>query len=300
MEETEIGASLVAEPWAFTPDTRHAALRPLAGLRGPARTGAEPAARISPLPEDDGDAPLQARRLQTLAFELTVAESRERQRIAHVLHDEVGQLLAMAQFRLSELRQDTPGGDTAGRAGAIEEIRTLLGQASRATRAATFELHSPVLQQLGLEAAVQGLAQRMRRMSSAMQVHLDADIAGLPLDEAVLPVLFRTVRELALNAQKHARAANLWITLDRDTQGLRIGVRDDGAGFDASDTAPRFSPEGGFGLFSAEAQVQAIGGRLVLESTPGHGTIATLTLALEPAVHPSPDPAPSRPPAHLS
>jgi signal transduction histidine kinase len=295
MEETEIGASVVAEPWAFTPDVPPAAVRSLADLREGVRTASEPAGLQPPACDD----PHQARRLQTLAFELTVAESRERQRIAHVLHDEVGQLLAMAQFRLSELRQDTAGCDT-GRTGAIEEIRTLLGQASRATRAATFELHSPVLQQLGLEAAVQGLAQRMRRMSTATQVHVEADIAGLPLDEAVLPVLFRTVRELALNAQKHAGAANLWITLGCDVYGLRIAVRDDGTGFDTSETSPRFSAEGGFGLFSAEAQVQAIGGRLVLESSPGHGTIATLTLALEPDAFLSPDPAPSRSPAHLS
>ena len=265
MRQPESGATAVAEPWTFAASTSPASASP-----------------------DAADSGAANRRLQTLAYELTVAEARERQRIAHLLHDEIGQLLAMAQFRLSELGHN-PATD-AVQASQFEELRQLLYQAAQATRAATFELHSPVLHQLGLEAALQSLAQRMQR-ASKMRVHLRCELAELALADAVLSVLLRSVRELALNAQKHAKAANLWIALDHDDSGLQITVKDDGVGFDVAAVMGRFSPEGGFGLVSAEAQVQAIGGRLHIDSSPGCGTTATITLptgglAMAPAPQP--------------
>ena len=265
MRQPESGATAVAEPWAF------------AASGSPA----------SALPEA-ADGAATSRRLQTLAYELTVAEARERQRVAHLLHDEIGQLLAMAQFRLSELSHG-PTADAA-QASLFEELRLLLYQAAQATRAATFELHSPVLHQLGLVAALQSLAQRVQR-ASKMRVHLRCELAELALADAVLSVLLRSVRELALNAQKHAKAANLWIALDHDDSGLQITVKDDGVGFDVAAVMGRFSPEGGFGLVSAEAQVQAIGGQLHIDSSPGCGTTATITLhtgglAMAPAPQP--------------
>jgi signal transduction histidine kinase len=53
-------------------------------------------------------------------------------------------------------------------------------------------------------------------------------------------------------------------------------VADDGRGFDVARRAGRFGPEGGYGLASAFAQVQAVGGRLALRSRPGRGTVARL------------------------
>jgi signal transduction histidine kinase len=70
----------------------------------------------------------------------------------------------------------------------------------------------------------------------------------------------------------------LWIVLGHDDRGLQISVKDDGVGFNAGETRSRFSPEGGFGLVSAEAQMQAIGGQLAIDSSPGRGTTATVTL----------------------
>lgn len=252
MRKPKSGAPLVAEPRTFAPNVSPSSLQ--------------------------ADSGATTRRLQTLAYELTVAEARERQRIAHLLHDEIGQLLAMAQLRLGELGQSLAP-DT-HQAAVLEDLRMLLTQAAQATRTATFELHSPVLHQLGLEAALQSLAQRLQR-SSKMLVHLSCDLKDVALAKAVLSVLLRTVRELALNAQKHAQAANLWIVLGRGDSGLHISVKDDGVGFDAREAPHHFSREGGFGLVSAEAQMQAIGGQLAIESSPGRGTTATVTLELD-------------------
>lgn len=233
---------------------------------------------VSPPPACSGfDGSAAHRRLQTLAYELTVAEARERQRIAHVLHDEIGQLLAMAQMRLGELGHELVG--TPAHTGLVDDIRSLLYQAAQATRATTFELHPAVLRQLGLAAAIESLGERMRRLSR-MRVHLSCEPSPASLPPAVCSVLLRAVRELALNAQKHAQARNLWIGMTQHGGELQINITDDGVGFDVDAVAGRFSPEGGFGLVSIEAQMQSIGGQLAIESVPGHGTEATVSLPL--------------------
>ncbi|HUG26181.1 sensor histidine kinase [Piscinibacter sp.] len=214
------------------------------------------------------------RRLQTLAYEITVAEARERERIARGLHDEIGQMLTMASFKLGELRQ--PG--VAERDVLLNELGTLLRQATQATRSATFELSCPLLQ-LGLQEAIESLAQRLAR-DSGMAVQVDGEVPPLAAPEPVLAVVFRVVRELCLNVRKHAAARHVRIGVHCADGRLSICVADDGRGF-----APAGLPQGvrrnvGFGLFSAEAQMQAIGGRVEIESAPGQGTRATVVLSV--------------------
>jgi PAS domain S-box-containing protein len=220
-------------------------------------------------------------RLQSLAYEVTVAEARERGRIAAGLHDDIGQILAMAHLKLAELgAAATPQ----ARGHLQEELHGMLVHAMRATRTATFDLRSPLPQQLGLKAALQALGDRARR-DSGLDVRIDGDMPALPIAEPVLSIVFRVVRELLLNIQKHAHARNVHITLRSFDHQLMIAVVDDGRGFDTQQRR-QFTAEGGFGLVSAEAQMQAIGGRLRMESQPARGTLATVTLPLAHAAAP--------------
>lgn len=235
------------------------------------RPGARPGARAS-------------HHLRTLAYELTVAEARERARIACGLHDDLGQLLTGARLRLGELRQACQGPARA----LVDEVLGLVGQAAQSARSATFDLCSPLLQ-LGLQCALQGLADRLAR-DGQLSVQVRGELPAVDLPEQVQAVVFRVVRELCLNVQKHAAASELVIDIDLDSAAtlLCITVKDDGRGF-RPDAAPRrFSREGGFGLASAQAQMQALGGRLGVASRPGCGTVARLVLPLgaeEPPTH---------------
>lgn len=210
--------------------------------------------------------------LRTLAYQITVAEARERERIAIGLHDEIGQFLTVARLKLGELRQFT-GAEPAH--ALLDDIGTLLAQASRATRSATFDLSSPVLR-LGLEQALRSLAERLAR-DSPLDVSFECAAVPSVLPDAVLAVVFRSVRELCLNVQKHAGAGEVDIRAQWDGRSLSVSVADDGVGFDAA-ACGSFSRTGGFGLASTQWQMQAIGGRLDLISTPGQGTRATLVL----------------------
>ena len=214
-------------------------------------------------------------RLRTLAHALTVAEARERQRIAQDLHDDIGQLLVAAQMQVHELRRCPPTEQPAR----LDELFDVLQQATRATRSATFDLGSPALA-LGLDEALRSLAEHLRRRGAAA-CHVDAQMPEGPWSQPVLAVLYRVARELGLNAQRHAQARQISLRLGVDAGQIFITVSDDGVGM-APDWAQRgVRRDGGYGLLSSHAQMQALGGALQVESGAGSGTLATVTLPLQ-------------------
>lgn len=221
------------------------------------------------------------RQWRQLASEAMLAQGRERERIAAGLHDEIGQTLAMVGFMLGEL--DVRCGLEGPTRELIGQVRDLVGQAARATRTATFELSCPLLGQLGLRAAIESVAVRVEA-DGMLDVRVEGDDAVPALPEPVPGVVYRVVRELLLNVRKHARATHAWVRMGTAGDEFHIEVRDDGIGFAVP--APgrrRFSADGGYGLVSAQVQVQAVGGRLTLESSPGQGTRVLLALPLPPA-----------------
>jgi signal transduction histidine kinase len=105
----------------------------------------------------------------------------------------------------------------------------------------------------------------------------------LPEDQAVL--LFQSVRELLINSSKYAGTGEATVTLEQREGQLRIQVRDEGVGFDLAAAAPALgAPTGGvsskFGLFSIRERMMALGGSFDMQSAPGKGATATLTLPL--------------------
>lgn len=212
--------------------------------------------------------------LRALAHELTTAEARERERIARDLHDEIGQILTVARFTVESLKGMPP----AHQEPHLDELSALLAQASRATRSATFDLSSPVLR-LGLEEALVELAGRLRR-SGGPEFRVDGHLPLVDWPRPALWMLYRVVRELAVNVQRHAQAREAVIRLGGDAAGLRIDVIDDGIGIDPDWAERGPSREGGFGLVSAHAQMQALGGSLAVQSGVGCGTQATVALPM--------------------
>ncbi len=215
--------------------------------------------------------------LRTLTLELSLAEERERRRIAAGLHDDIGQTLAMARVKVGALQQSQPSGESTQ---LTEEIQELIDQTIRITRSLTFELSSPILYALGLEAALQHLGERLERQNG-IRCHVDVDQQQKALRAETSVVLYRIVRELIRNIEKHAHARQVQMAVGRDDDQIHITVEDDGVGFDASRGGQGFIRTGRFGLFSIREQLKYIGGRLELESVAGKGTRAVVVAPLE-------------------
>jgi PAS domain S-box-containing protein len=213
--------------------------------------------------------------LRALATELNLAEQRERKRMAVELHDHLAQMLVLVRLKLGQARQG-PGFRSIEM---IKQAEDVVNDALNYTRNLVAELSPPVLHEFGLLAALRWLAEQMQRYQLHVSVRIDstADVR-LPEDQAVL--VFQSVRELLINAVKHAVAKHASLAVEEQDGSLRIVVQDQGVGFDllAMATQQPSPMSSKFGLFSIRERMNALGGRLELHSAPGEGTRATLIL----------------------
>jgi PAS domain S-box-containing protein len=224
----------------------------------------------------------RAEQLSMLASELTLAEQRERRRLAQVLHDHLQQLLVGARFGLEVISRRV---DEQQRA-KIAQVQGLLEESITASRSLTVELSPPILHEGGLGAGLDWLARWMKEKHGLI-VDLEVDQQVVTDREDIKVLLFQSVRELLFNIVKHAdvtRATVKAAMLDADN--LRVVISDEGIGFDPEVMWDRASGvAAGFGLFSIRERLGMLGGRMEIESAPQMGSRVTLiapTLFVQP------------------
>jgi signal transduction histidine kinase len=217
--------------------------------------------------------------LRLMASQLSLAEERERHRIGAQLHDRIGQSLALANIKLGELLA-TPAPKPASPPDRLLEIRRLLEQAIDETQSLTFTISSPILHEIGLEAALAWLTE------NALQKHgiysfFESDDQPNPVAEEVAILLYQIVAELLANVVKHAQAHHVKVSLWREGERLQVAVEDDGAGFDVGGLGSRWHEAKSYGLFSIRERLAPFGGSLTVESNPDEGTQVTVSVPLE-------------------
>ncbi|MCQ4082315.1 sensor histidine kinase [Streptomyces sp. RB6PN25] len=203
--------------------------------------------------------------------------SAERERLAREIHDTLAQslisIIGLVQAADSQL------------ADAPDAVRRHLGLAGRMARESLSEargfvaaLTPPALRESSLVEAVQrqtdGLAQQ-----TGLNVRCSVQGTERPLPMAVSVVLLRSVQESVANVRKHAgRARNVDVDVAFEGEAVRLTVRDDGDGFDASQDRE------GFGLRGLQARAREVNGSATVSSRPGHGTTIEVMVPVKPAV----------------
>jgi len=209
--------------------------------------------------------------LRALAAEISLVEERERRRLANELHEQVGQVLAIAQIRLGVLTPEVSSGS--GQA-ALQEARDHVEESIRYIRSLTAELSPPVLYEMGFAAAVVWLARQIRDQHG-IEVELQQHpIAWPPCDDRQI-LLYITVRDLLTYVARQAQPREIKILMQPEGKHLLLRVEHDGVG--VSD-AGRDPP--GFALFSIRERLDRIGGTVEVQSPPGRGTVITLRVPL--------------------
>lgn len=215
----------------------------------------------------------QTEQLRALAGELTLAEQRERRRIAVILHDYLQQLLVAAKIRVAMLG----GQDDDTRAKAIAKAKELMDECIRVSTSLTAELSPPLLYEDGLGPALEWLARWMAD-KHGLTVNLSLE-PGLPkLAEDVKILMFESVRELLFNVVKHARVRVATVDARRVANDrLQVTISDAGRGFAPAAIKPSGKTGGGgFGLFSIRERLALFGGQFTCASAPGQGSRFTL------------------------
>jgi signal transduction histidine kinase len=198
---------------------------------------------------------------ERLRHSLRAAE-RERARWARELHDSVLQGLGSRRVSLSSAlkRGDRPALEKAV-ADAVEDI----GRDIDELRALITELRPATLDQLGLRAALEDLAERVSG-SAGVELDTDLSIAAERLDPELETVVYRLVQEALTNIAKHAAAGAVSLQVGQGGGRIDVLIADDGEGFEPG------ADHAGFGLTGMRERVELVGGELRIESKPGSGT----------------------------
>jgi signal transduction histidine kinase len=197
-----------------------------------------------------------------LGGRLINAHEEERARIARELHDDVTQRLAA--LAIDAARNERNAGLT-GRA-AMRSMREGLVRLSEDVHALSYRLHPSILADLGLIEALKAECERVSHCSVRLEANTRDFPDALPQDVALC--LFRVAQEGLRNVARHAGARRTDVFLRRLNGGLELIVTDDGVGFDPG----RGRAEMSLGLASMRQRVALLGGKINIESSPGHGT----------------------------
>jgi signal transduction histidine kinase len=212
--------------------------------------------------------------------EITRAIEEERTRLAAELHDgpiqRVAGLGMRAYIGLRKLR----AGDQGTAATILQEIEDGLGGEVRSLRATMMQLRPPVLSERGLVDALRDHADAIASERGIVTV-VDGSVEGR-LPPEVETGLYRIAQEALMNVVRHASAARVDVRVDRFDHHVRLQVRDDGLGFDAS---AKLGHDGGrhFGLLAMRERAAMLHGTLTVRSTPGAGTTVLAEIPVDPA-----------------
>jgi PAS domain S-box-containing protein len=206
-------------------------------------------------------------RLQALSRRLVKVQEEERRHLARELHDEIGQLLTAVFYNVQALK----GSCAPALWPRLDETVGIVDRAIGQVRSLSLDLRPPILDDLGLAAAIRWYVDwQSRRTGLAAQVVAPPSGASLPPE--VKNSCFRVAQEALTNVVRHARARQVWLELHQHEDEVRLVVRDEGVGFDVAAARRRAARGECFGLLGMQERVELLGGRIAIESEPGRGT----------------------------
>ena len=209
--------------------------------------------------------------LQRLLRKVISAQEDERRRIARELHDETSQVLTALGMALHT-------GPPTSRAA---DLQRLVDRLHDGVHRLIVNLRPPVLDDLGLAAAIQGYAaSQLGRSGISVRCEL-GELQDARLDSAVEIAVFRIVQEAMLNILRHSGATVVLVQGGLSDSTLWIEVEDDGRGFEPAAMTPEEGSLRGVGLLGMRERADLIGGRLTIDSAPGQGTAVRLEVPVQ-------------------
>jgi signal transduction histidine kinase len=212
--------------------------------------------------------------------QLLRSREEERSRLARDLHDSPIQSLVGLNIQLGLLLNATNLNPSATES--LQEMRSEVRRLSSELRQVCADLRPPMLDTLGLGAALRALAKEwsdQNALETQLDLCPDATLRSLPGEVAVN--LYRVAQEALVNIGKHARARQVKICLAWKEKELVMTIADDGTGFKPPDTLHGLTSQSHFGLAGMRERVGLIGGEWSLKSAPGKGTTVSVTWPAE-------------------
>ena len=216
-------------------------------------------------------------RLRKVTRRLEASKEDERKRIARELHDDMGPSLTAVIINL-QLLLTTSDADKILRR--ITDTVDLVDRMIERIRDLSLALRPPLIDELGLVAALSGYLE-----SEAERTGIVIDLKSAQVARELPPEIeitaFRVVQEAVTNVIRHADATRAEVTVQQQNGRLELIVEDNGRGFNVGDTMEQAAAGKALGLLGMQERVDMQGGEVVIESTPGKGTVIRASMPVE-------------------
>ncbi len=240
---------------------------------------------------DVTDQKLAQQTLEQVSGQLIEAQEKERARIARDLHDDICQRLAILSMEIEEANRSVSESPADAKK-SLEEIGQNCSEIAVDLQSLSHQLHSSMLDCLGIVAAIGGLCQELSKQHDLNIEFRDSDMPrDLPKDISLC--LFRIAQEALHNAVKYSETNQFSVALCAAEEEVQLVVRDAGAGFDVEEA----KKNRGLGLVSMQERVNLVHGRFSVESKPGQGTRIFAAVPFVTENEPSPEASPGKKPA---
>lgn len=209
---------------------------------------------------------------------ILAVEEEVRKELARDLHDGPAQLLSAVIMNLRFIAELLESEPEQGRE-ELDFVEKLANRALRQVRGMIFDLRPVILETKGLVPAVESYVHRYQEEAGdGMLVELEVQSVQHRLDARAEGLAFAIIREAVSNAQKHARASKVSLSLHENEQGLEVRIQDDGQGFDVGQVEASYGDRGSLGLLNMKERAQAMSAQLRIESQAGQGTTVVLQI----------------------
>ncbi len=216
----------------------------------------------------------RAQEVQALAANLLTAQEDERRRVSRDLHDRICQQLAALAIDIGRLADEPPpDGKKRER---LKGLQARVVKASEETRYIAYELHSSVLEDLGLAASLRDLCRQFSERAPGVKVKCTDVALPAPVSRAIGSCIYRVAHESLQNIAQHAHARRASVALTLEKGFIALTVADDGVGFDQDAVKRR----DGLGLIGMEERARLVKGQLTITSQPGKGARIALRIPM--------------------
>lgn len=212
------------------------------------------------------------KKLRRVSANLESVREEERKHVAREVHDELGQTLAALKIDLSWLAKRLPEEQELLH-NKTQVMNTLVDEAIQTVKRVISELRPGILDDLGLEAAMEWQAQEFENLAG-IKCEFSSGSNEIVLDQDRSTALFRIFQEALTNVARHANATKVKASVEEGRRKIVLKIRDNGNGIEKRQL---YNPKA-FGLIGMRERARLLGGSLKISSVSGRGTTVTLSI----------------------
>lgn len=219
------------------------------------------------------------KKLRALSAKLQSAREEEGRRIALEMHDELGSTLTTLKWNLEEMHIALSDVINIPQVSLLRKkldaMMILTNSLIQSVKRISSELRPPILDDLGLAAAVEWQARQFQERTGIV-CDCDCALENLELNQEQSTAIFRILQEALTNVLRHAQATKVDISLKKKSEELVMSVRDNGRGITEEE---KFKPSA-FGILGMRERAYLLGGKVEINGVKDQGTVVTVRIPL--------------------